>query len=248
MGIEPHRRARNEWFREQREMEMTDLKAQLQRIFERVGHENVWRPIYDKEKRLIARGRGKFYDIIPETLQSVNFEGKTVVDLGCNFGYYTFLAARLGAKRVVGIDINGEIIRGCEILGAHYGLSNVEFRAADFTKSDLGEIFDVGMMIDFIGKSAVRKCKLEACLAGLERLSRSEMLLTLRPEYHIESDLDMDLDEFGTKYPSKFIRNRRFHLLDFVRATFGGKWVMQVECHERCLKYNLKSPVHFIRK
>lgn len=229
-------------------MWMADLKTQLQPIFERVGIEKVWRPIYDKEKKLIARGRGKFYDIIPETLQSVDFEGKTVVDLGCNFGYYTFLAARLGAKRVVGIDINGEIIRGCEILGAHYGLSNVEFHAADFTKSDLGEIFDIGMMIDFIGKSAVRKCKLQACLAGLERLSRSDMLLTLRPEYHIESDLDMDSDEFGTRYSSKFIRNRRFHLLDFVRATFGGKWVMQIECYKRCRKYNLKSPVHFIRK
>ena len=227
---------------------MADLKTQLQPIFERVGHEKVWRPIYDKEKRLIARGRGKFYDIIPETLQSVDFEEKTVVDLGCNFGYYTFLAARLGAKRVVGIDINGEIIRGCEILGAHYGLSNVEFHAADFTKSDFGEIFDIGMMIDFIGKSAVRKCKLQACLTGLKRLSRSDMLLTLRPEYHIESDLDMDSDEFGTRYSSKFIRNRRFHLLDFVRATFGGKWGMQIECYKRCRKYNLKSPVHFIRK
>ena len=227
---------------------MTDLKTQLQPIFERVGHENVWRPIYDKEKRLIARGRGKFYDIIPETLQSVDFNGKTVVDLGCNFGYYTFLAARLGARKVVGIDINREIIRGCEILRSHYGLSNVEFRAADFTKIDLGEIFDVGMMIDFIGRSAVRKFKLQACLEGLERSSRSEMLLTLRPEYHIEGDLGMNLDEFGSRYPSKFIRNKRFHLLDFVQVTFGEEWDMQVECHERCLKYNLKSPVHFIRK
>jgi SAM-dependent methyltransferase len=227
---------------------MMDLKTQLQPIFDRVGHENIWRPIYDREKRLIARGRGKFYDIIPETLQSVDFNGKTVVDLGCNFGYYTFLAARLGARKVVGIDINREIIRGCEILGAHFGLPNVEFRAVDFTKSDVGEIFDVGMMIDFIGKSTIKRFRLQGCLAALGRLSRSEMLLTLRPEYDIEGDLGMNLDEFGSGYPSKFIRNKRFHLLDFVRATFGETWDMQVECHERCRKHNLKSPVHFIRK
>lgn len=227
---------------------MMDLKTQLQPILDRVGYENIWRPIYDKEKRLIARGRGKFYDIIPETLESIDFEAKTVVDLGCNFGYYTFLAARLGARRVVGIDINSEIIRGCQILGIHYGLANVEFHAADFTKSDLGEIFDVGMLIDFIGRSTVKKFRVQACLAGLERLCRSEMLLTLRPEYDIEGDLGMDLDEFGSGYPLKFIRNQRFHLLHFVGATFGGKWDMHIERHERCRKYNLKSPVHFIRK
>jgi ribosomal protein L11 methyltransferase len=231
-----------------RENKMMDLKTQLQPIFDRVGYENVWRPIYDKEKKLIARGRGKFYDIIPETLESVNFEGKTVVDLGCNFGYYTFLAAHLGARKVVGIDIDREIIRGCEILGAHYGLPNVEFHAADFTRTDLGEAFDVGMMIDFIGRSTVKKSKVQGCLAGLERLSRSEVLLTLRPEYDIEGDLGMDLDEFGSRYPLEFIRNKRFHLLDFVRATFGEEWDMQIESHERCRKYNLKSPVHFIRK
>ncbi len=227
---------------------MVDLKTQLQPILDRVGYENVWRPIYDKEKRLIARGRGRFYDIIPETLESIDFAGKTVVDLGCNFGSYTFLAARLGARRVVGIDIDREIIRGCQILGAHYGLANVEFHAADFTKSDLGEIFDVGMMIDFIGRSTVKKYKVRACLAGLERLSQLEMLLTLRPEYDIEGDLGMHLDEFGSQYPLEFIRNKRFHLLDFVRSTFGEEWDMQVECHERCRTYNLKRPVHFIRK
>ena len=134
------------------------------------------------------------------------------------------------------------------MLATHYGLSNVEFYAADFTKSDLGETFDVGMMIDFIGRSTVKKFRLQACLTGLERLSRFEMLLTLRPEYDLEGDLGMDLDEFSSGYPLKFIRNRRFNLLDFVRTTFRETWHMQIECHERCRKYNLKSPVHFIRK
>jgi hypothetical protein len=58
----------------------------------------------------------------------------------------------------------------------------VEFRAVDFTKNDVGEIFDVGMMIDFIGRSTIKRFKLQGCLAGLGRLSRSEMLLTLHPE------------------------------------------------------------------
>jgi len=124
----------------------------------------------------------------------------------------------------------------------------VQFHAADFTESDLGEIFDVGMMIDFIGRSTVKKFRLRACLAGLERLSRVEMLLTLRPEYDLEGDLGMDLDELGSGYPLKFIRNKRFNLLDFVRTTFGTTWDMHIECHERCGQHNLKIPVHFIRK
>lgn len=246
--IRPHTSAREKRFTQMREVSVIDLKKELQQILDGVGHENLWRPIYDKEKKLVARGRGRFDDIIPETLQSIDFGGKTVVDVGCNFGHYSFLAARLGAKKVVGIDINEGIIRGCEILRAHYGLSNVQFHAADFTKSDLGEIFDVGMMIDFIGRSTVNKFRLQACLAALERLSRFEMLLTLRPEYDLKGDLHMDLDEFGSGYPLKFIRNKRFNLLGFVRTTFGKTWDMQIGCHERCRKYNLKIPVHFIRK
>jgi len=77
---------------------MVDLKTQLQPIFDPVGYENAWRPIYDRENKLVARGRGRFDDIIPETLQSVDFYGKTIVDVGCNFGYHTLLGHIAGLR------------------------------------------------------------------------------------------------------------------------------------------------------
>lgn len=38
-----------------------------------------------------------------------DFEGKEVLDIGCDFGFWTFLASALGAKRVVGLDRNRNV-------------------------------------------------------------------------------------------------------------------------------------------
>ena len=49
------------------------------------------------------------------------FRNKTVLDLGCNNGYFTRLAMKSGAKRVVGVDISG-CIEGAKMLAEQEGL------------------------------------------------------------------------------------------------------------------------------
>jgi len=39
-------------------------------------------------------------------LDSLEFEGKTVLDLGCNLGEFCFYAGTHGARRVVGVDLS----------------------------------------------------------------------------------------------------------------------------------------------
>ena len=54
----------------------------------------------------------------------------TVIDVGCGSGVLSFVAARLGAKRVIGCDISEEAVEAATKNAIRLGLSDrVEFRA-----------------------------------------------------------------------------------------------------------------------
>ncbi|MBI3648150.1 MAG: 50S ribosomal protein L11 methyltransferase [Actinobacteria bacterium] len=56
----------------------------------------------------------------------------TVIDVGCGSGVLSFVAARLGAKRVVGCDLSGEAVQAARENAVRLGLADrVEFRQGD---------------------------------------------------------------------------------------------------------------------
>src|SRR5205823_11074218 len=80
---------------------------------------------------------------LPEDLR-----GKTVLDVGCSDGYFSFACERRGAKRVVAIDDFSSVYidspAGFHVAHELLG-SKVEFVAGDFQKMDLGALgtFDI---------------------------------------------------------------------------------------------------------
>jgi 2-polyprenyl-3-methyl-5-hydroxy-6-metoxy-1,4-benzoquinol methylase len=70
-----------------------------------------------------------------------DFSGKTVLDIGCNSGQYSFHAKSLGANNVTGIDINEKRIYQAKMLAINENL-DVDFhiagieQAANFGKFD----------------------------------------------------------------------------------------------------------------
>lgn len=62
--------------------------------------------------------------------------GKTVLDLGCNLGVFTLEAARLGAARATGMDIQPNVIEAAGRLRDFFGLTNCEFKAVDLMKPE----------------------------------------------------------------------------------------------------------------
>ena len=69
------------------------------------------------------------------------FSGKSVLDIGCNSGQYSFHAKNLGAQTVTGIDVNEKRIYQAKMLALNEGLE-VDFhiagieQVADFGKFD----------------------------------------------------------------------------------------------------------------
>jgi tRNA (mo5U34)-methyltransferase len=81
----------------------------------------------------------RFAHIIPESMA-----GRTVLDIGCNAGFYSLEMKRRGADRVVGIDFDPRYLRQAELAAEVSGLT-VEFRQMS--------VYDVGSLrerFDFV--------------------------------------------------------------------------------------------------
>ena len=206
---------------------MDDLQK-LSHIIGQVGPDNVWRPVYTPGKTRLAKGAGNFRDGLP--MNALDFQGKTVVDMGCNFGFYSFLVGYAGAAHVTGVDIDSRIIEGCRILKRLYKIDTVSFLVADITRSPPIGKFDTGMMVDFIGKSMVADGSLRTYLDVLEKMSQEEMIVNVRPAYKIAKHLGSDFRGLLAEYPREYVGKKYFHTLAYVQDRFGSRWDMQCLC------------------
>jgi len=227
--------------------DQTDLN-ELIAILADVGQGGIWRPIYDPRGRLLAHGIGDPEDGLGDELPGELFAGKRVIDIGCNFGAFSFYAARRGAAHVLGVDIDARIIRGCRILKGLFGLKNVDFLEEDLTRLNCSRPYDLGMMIDFIGKFTVRSGFLRSCLDVMEALSKEQMLLSLRPVYVIDKHLGGSRSRLLDYYPAQFVLARHFLSLDYVRHRFGERWDMQVITNGSDGFDEKKQTVLFVRR
>ena len=85
-----------------------------------------------------------FKHAVPEDLT-----GKTVLDIGCNAGFYSFEMKRRGAARVLGIDHNPAYLAQACFAREQLGLHDVEFRRLDVYTLDRldGEKFDLVLFL-----------------------------------------------------------------------------------------------------
>jgi tRNA (mo5U34)-methyltransferase len=71
-----------------------------------------------------------------------NLDGKTVLDIGCNSGFFAIQMKRRGARRVVGIDIMPHILCQARFL-SHWFESHLElYELSAYDVEALGQTFD----------------------------------------------------------------------------------------------------------
>lgn len=68
-------------------------------------------------------------------MDKVDFEGKTVLDIGCSTGSFCRYAARRGAKRVIGVDI-GDVPQVAAEISIYLGDFNIDYYHFRFNKDD----------------------------------------------------------------------------------------------------------------
>jgi len=223
------------------------VEKQLRPILDQIEDRDIWYPLYNEQEERIFRGRDKHEEFYSDLDRYVDFRGKTVIDMGCNIGHYSFLAARLGAVRVFGLDINEKMIQASNILRDHLGLSQVEFKTADFLSAAPDYRYDIVIMIDYIGKNVINKFKLKQVLVAAESHSRKEILFTFHHAYTIRGKLKTTEENLIPFYTADFIRDSKFWVLDYVKHHFAGKGQLTVFNPEKCDRPDDKQPVHFMR-
>jgi SAM-dependent methyltransferase len=203
------------------------LRTQLKTLLEQTAPEDIWRPVSAPDGELLAEGHEDMRDGSPDVLAQVDFAGKNVLDLGCNFGFYSLLAKRQGAASVVGVDIDQNVICGCRLLARLYGYLGMEFIARDFTGLALDTCFDCILLINFIGKKSI--CKgIVPILETVRTLSRGDIILSARPVYNISHSLQSSPEQLVGAYGGNYIRKGSLYLVEFLRDFFGDHWVCSI--------------------
>ncbi len=100
-------------------------------------------PFVDEPERPLQR----FRHFMPYLLQAQNgsLQGKRILDIACNSGFWSIQCALLGAE-VVGFDARPELIEQAHLLQSIVGVEHAEFRVLDFWEMNpqsLGGPFDI---------------------------------------------------------------------------------------------------------
>ncbi|GKT29909.1 class I SAM-dependent methyltransferase [Aduncisulcus paluster] len=130
-----------------------------------------------------------------------------------------------GAREVVGYDLESKVVAGAKKLAGIYCTDNVDFCVCNFAKTDPDRTFDMGMLIDIIGKIGIRKGLLDSML-----------------------HLNLTVDEFLEIYPKAKVEDDVFNLLDYVVQFYSDNWEMTYISKEHPEKMYYKNTVHFKRK
>lgn len=87
-----------------------------------------------------------FYQAFSHALPA-DLTGKSVLDVGCNAGFYSMEMKRRGARRVVGIDVDEDFLAQARFATEVHGL-DVELRHLSvYDVASLGERFDVVLFL-----------------------------------------------------------------------------------------------------
>ncbi|MGY3533874.1 MULTISPECIES: TIGR04290 family methyltransferase [Bradyrhizobium] len=84
-----------------------------------------------------------FAEVVP-----ANLEGKTVLDIGCNAGFYALEMKRRGAARVLGLDTDDEYLAQARFAADVTGL-DIEFRK--LSAYDVGQLHERFDLVIFMG-------------------------------------------------------------------------------------------------
>ncbi len=223
-------------------------EERLKSLLHRIGPDRIWRPVLAPDGRVLAPGVGHDEDGPDALPKGIDLTGKSVADLGCNFGRYVFWAIEQGARRAFGVDSDADAVSGARLLAEWRGLSNAVFHVSDFLDEPPVFCAEVVLLIDFIGKQTIAKGRLDAALRAAGAYAEKEIIATIRPVYKVRDLPVSGSDALDKAYGAAFVRNGKFHLADYVEAFLRPEWDMALLTDDDSLEKKYKYTIRFTRK
>ncbi|MGF7155589.1 TIGR04290 family methyltransferase [Novosphingobium gossypii] len=161
-----------------------------------------------------------FADALPEDLT-----GKSVLDIGCNAGFYTVEMKRRGAERVVGIDSDDRYLEQARFVVDELGFDGIELRNLSvYDVAELGERFD---LVIFMGVLYHLRHPLLALDLIREHVAGDMMLFqTMQQGSDDILDVPQDHPFFmpGTTEPPTYFDDPGYPRMHFIEREFAHDW------------------------
>ena len=155
----------------------------------------------------------RFADKLPEV------SGKTVLDIGCNAGFYSIEMKRRGASRVLAIDSDDRYLAQAKFASETLGHSGIEFRKLDvYDVGAIGERFD---LVIFMGVLYHLRHPLLALDLIREHVA-GDMLLFQSMQRGSKHVLPLE-DDYDFKETDLFFETG-FPKLHFVERQYANDW------------------------
>ncbi|ODP36538.1 methyltransferase, TIGR04290 family [Sphingomonas turrisvirgatae] len=161
-----------------------------------------------------------FAHVIPDDLT-----GKSVLDIGCNAGFYSVEMKRRGAARVVGIDSDDRYLDQARLASETLGFTGIEFRNLSvYDLAALGERFD---LVIFMGVLYHLRHPLLALDLIREHVAGDLMLFQTMQQGSSEvMDVPADHPFFmpGTTTPPPYFDDPAYPKMHFIEREFASDW------------------------
>ncbi|MFO6446109.1 TIGR04290 family methyltransferase [Erythrobacter sp. NE805] len=162
----------------------------------------------------------RFMDTLPADLT-----GKSVLDIGCNAGFYAIEMAKRGAARVLGIDSDPRYLAQAELASGALGFGHLEFRRLDvYDVARLGETFD---LVIFMGVLYHLRHPLLALDLIREHVAGDLMLFQTMQrgsETVAEVPADHPFHKPGTFDPPEYFDEPGYPKLHFIEREYAHDW------------------------
>jgi tRNA (mo5U34)-methyltransferase len=161
-----------------------------------------------------------FAHVIPADLT-----GKSVLDIGCNAGFYAMEMKRRGAARVLGLDSDDRYLAQARFASAHLGFGDIEYRNLSvYDVGALGERFD---LVIFMGVLYHLRHPLLALDLIREHVAGDMMLFqTMQQGSQDVLPVPEDHPFFvpGTWKPSPIFDDPSYPKMHFIEKSFANDW------------------------
>lgn len=172
----------------------------------------------------------RFAHAIPQDLT-----GRTVLDIGCNAGFYSMEMKRRGAARVLGLDTDEEYLKQARF-AAHVNRFDIEFRRMSvYDVGALGESFD---LVLFLGVFYHLRHPLLALDLIHDHAARD--VLVFQSMQRGAMNVEPLAEDYDFWIPELFDRDD-FPRMHFIEQKFAGDWTNWWIPNRACAEAMLRS-------
>jgi tRNA (mo5U34)-methyltransferase len=162
----------------------------------------------------------RFADVLPADL-----EGRAVLDIGCNAGFYSVEMKKRGAGRVLGIDSDERYLAQARLVADTLGYPDIDYRKLSvYDVAALGERFD---LVIFMGVFYHLRHPLLALDLIREHVAGDLMLFQTMQQGSpdiLEVPDDHPFHIPGTTTPPSFFDNPAYPRMHFIEKSFAHDW------------------------